>query len=75
MAAVAAEFVRAVELRQLDPASRQLKKASILIEHLTQRSHLMPAILADQPHRIALPFSDSQRGLPRKIKIYRFAIG
>ena len=66
--------MRAVELRQLDPASRQLKKASILIEHLTQRSHLMATILAHQPHRFALPFAYSQRGLPGKIKIYRFAI-
>jgi hypothetical protein len=75
MAAVAAEFMRAVKFRQLDPAPRQLEQARILIQHLAQRSHVMPAILADHPHRIALPFANMQRMLADKIEIYRFAMG
>jgi hypothetical protein len=74
MAAVAAEFMRAVKFRQLDPAPRQLEQA-----HPDpapgERSHVMAAILADHPHGIALPFANMQRMLADKIEIYRFAMG
>jgi hypothetical protein len=72
--AVAAELVRAIKLGQLNTAARQLKQARILIQHLPKRSHILPTILAYQPHRVALPFANMLRVLADKIKIYRFAV-
>ena len=45
VAAVAAVFVRAVKLRQLHAAPRQLEQADIPIQHLTNGSHILTTSL------------------------------
>ena len=74
VATVAAEFVRAIKLRQLHAAPGKLEQADVLIEHLAHRSHIMAARLLNQPHRRSFPFTNLQRALPHKIEIYRFAM-
>ncbi|MNC32253.1 hypothetical protein D3C75_805980 [compost metagenome] len=58
MATVAAEFVRAIELRQLHATPSQLEQTHILVNHLTHRTHIRLAIFSHQPDRLVFPFAD-----------------
>ena len=75
MAAVAAVFVRAIKLRQLHAAPRQLEQADVQIQHLTNGSHILTTSLLDQPYRIALPLADPQRRLADEIEDVCRAVG
>ena len=75
VAAVTAVFMRAVKLRQLYAAPRQLEQADVQIQHLTYGSHILTARLLDQPHGIALPLADLQCGLAHQIERFRGTVG
>jgi hypothetical protein len=49
MAAVTAEFMRAVKLRQLYASSGQLKQANVLVNDLAHRPHIVSTLLLHQP--------------------------
>jgi hypothetical protein len=61
MAAVTAEFMRAVKLRQLYASSGQLKQANVLVNDLAHRPHIVSTLLLHQPDSFPFPLAYWQR--------------